>query len=108
MKRYDESRPRLDGEGRLQRTGLKSGEIARGVLLPALMIGFNNAVLAEASMSYLGIGVSAPDVSLGYMLKEAQSYMLGAPWYVLCVGFVIVLLILGVSMMGDGMGKGEI
>jgi ABC-type dipeptide/oligopeptide/nickel transport system permease subunit len=34
--------------------------------------------------------------------------MLGAPWYVLCVGFVIVLLILGVSMMGDGMGKGEI
>ena len=79
----------------------------RGVLLPALMIGFNNAVLAEASMSYLGIGVSAPDVSLGYMLKEAQSYMLTAPWYVLCVGLVIVLLILGVSMMGDGMGKGE-
>lgn len=79
----------------------------RGVLLPALMIGFNNAVLAEASMSYLGIGVSAPDVSLGYMLKEAQSYMLTTPWYVLCVGLVIVLLILGVSMMGDGMGKGE-
>ena len=79
----------------------------RGVLLPALMIGLNNAVLAEASMSYLGIGVSAPDVSLGYMLKEAQSYMLTAPWYVLCVGLVIVLLILGVSMMGDGMGKGE-
>lgn len=79
----------------------------RNVLLPALMIGFNNAVLAEASMSYLGIGVAAPDISLGYMLKEAQSYMLGAPWYVLCVGLVIVLLILGVSMMGDGMGKGE-
>ena len=79
----------------------------RDVLLPALMIGFNNAVLAEASMSYLGIGVSAPDISLGYMLKEAQSYMLTAPWYVLCVGLVIVLLILGVSMMGDGMGKGE-
>ena len=79
----------------------------RNVLLPALMIGFNNAVLAEASMSYLGIGVAAPDISLGYMLKEAQSYMLTAPWYVLCVGLVIVLLILGVSMMGDGMGKGE-
>ena len=79
----------------------------RGVLLPALMIGFNNAVLAEASMSYLGIGVSAPDISLGYMLKEAQSYMLTAPWYVLCVGLIIVLLILGVSMMGDGMGKGD-
>ena len=79
----------------------------RNVLLPALMIGFNNAVLAEASLSYLGIGVRSPDVSLGYMLSESQSYMLTAPWYVLCVGLVIVLLILGVSMMGDGMGKGE-
>lgn len=37
------------------------------VLLPALTIGFNNAVLAEASMSFLGIGVTPPDASLGYM-----------------------------------------
>lgn len=77
-----------------------------GVLLPALIIGFNNAVLAEASMSYLGIGVAPPDVSLGYMLSESQSYMIRAPWYVLCTGLVIVLLILGVSMMGEGLRKG--
>ena len=76
-----------------------------GVLLPALIIGFNNAVLAEASMSYLGIGVAPPDVSLGYMLSESQSYMIKAPWYVLCTGLVIVLLILGVSMMGEGLRK---
>lgn len=76
------------------------------VLLPALVIGFNNAVLAEASMSYLGIGVAPPDISLGYMLSESQSYMIKAPWYVLCTGLVIVLLILGVSMMGDGLEKG--
>ena len=79
---------------------------AWGVLLPALIIGFNNAVLAEASMSYLGIGVAPPDVSLGYMLSESQSYMIKAPWYVLCTGLVIVLLILGVSMMGEGLRKG--
>ena len=78
----------------------------RGVLLPALIIGFNNAVLAEASMSYLGLGVAPPDVSLGYMLSEYQSYMIKAPWYVLCTGLVIVLLILGVSMMGEGLRKG--
>ena len=78
----------------------------RGVLLPALIIVFNNAVLAEASMSYLGIGVAPPDVSLGYMLSESQSYMIKAPWYVLCTGLVIVLLILGVSMMGEGLRKG--
>ena len=77
-----------------------------GVLLPALIIGFNNAVLAEASMSYLGIGVAPPDVSLGYMLSESQSYMIKAPWYVLCTGLVIVLLILGVSMMGEDLRKG--
>ena len=77
-----------------------------GVLLPALIIGFNNAVLAEASMSYLGIGVAPPDVSLGYMLSESQSYMIKDPWYVLCTGLVIVLLILGVSMMGEGLRKG--
>ena len=79
-----------------------------GVLLPALIIGFNNAVLAEASMSYLGIGVAPPDVSLGYMLSESQSYMIKAPWYVLCTGLVIVLLILGVSMMGEGLQKGGV
>ena len=77
-----------------------------GVLLPALIIGFNNAVLAEASMRYLGSGVAPPDVSLGYMLSESQSYMIKAPWYVLCTGLVIVLLILGVSMMGEGLRKG--
>ena len=78
----------------------------RGVVLSALVIGFNNAVLAEASMSYLGIGVAPPDISLGYMLSESQSYMIKAPWYVLCTGLVIVLLILGVSMMGEGLRKG--
>lgn len=77
-----------------------------GVLLPAVMIGFNNAVLAEASMSYLGIGVAPPAVSLGYMLKEAQNYMLRAPWYVLGVGGAVVLLILGVSMLGDSLEEG--
>lgn len=73
------------------------------VVLPTLVIGFNNAVLAEASMSYLGIGVKPPDVSLGYMLSESQSYMSAAPWYMLFTGGTIVLLILGVSLIGEGL-----
>jgi len=44
------------------------------VLLPALTIGFNNAVLAEASMSFLGIGIQPPQASLGSMLKDSQNY----------------------------------
>ena len=97
---------RLMGAGHLRIMFLHILPNTRQVLLPTLVIGFNNAVLAEASMSYLGIGVAPPDVSLGYMLSESQSYMIKAPWYVLCTGLVIVLLILGVSMMGEGLRKG--
>ena len=72
------------------------------VLLSGLTIGFNNAVLAEASMSFLGIGVTPPDASLGRMLSESQSYLFTAPWYTVFPALVVVLLILGVGMIGEG------
>ena len=75
------------------------------VLLPALTIGFNNAVLAEASMSFLGIGVTPPDVSMGYMLAEAQGMFKSAPWYALSVGSVIALLVFGVGLIGEGLQR---
>jgi peptide/nickel transport system permease protein len=75
----------------------------RGVLLSAIAIGFNNAVLAEAGMSYLGIGVQPPDPSLGRMLSEAQTYLLSAPWFAVSAGAVIILLILGFSLLGEGL-----
>jgi peptide/nickel transport system permease protein len=80
------------------------------VLLSGLTIGFNNAVLAEASMSYLGLGVSPQDASLGRMLSEAQSYLFTAPWYTVCPAAVMILLILGVGMVGEGIRErmGEI
>ena len=96
---------RLMGAGHLRIMFLHILPNTRQVLLPTLVIGFNNAVLAEASMSYLGIGVKPPDVSLGYMLSESQSYMARAPWYMLTVGGVIVLLILGVSLLGEGLQR---
>jgi len=74
------------------------------VLLSTVAIGFNNAVLAEASMSYLGLGVQPPDPSLGRMLSEAQSYLLRAPWYALSVGVAIVLLVLGFGLISEGLG----
>jgi len=75
------------------------------VLLPTLSIGFNNAVLAEASMSYVGVGVQKPDTSLGGMLAEAQTYLGSAPWYALFTGLTIILLILGFSMLGEGLSR---
>lgn len=75
------------------------------VLLPAITIGFNNAVLAEASMSYLGVGVTPPDASLGYMLSEAQGMFTAAPWYAVGTGLVIVLLVFGVGLIGEGLQR---
>ncbi len=75
------------------------------VLLPAVTIGFNNAVLAEASMSYLSIGVMPPDASLGYMLSEAQGMFTAAPWYALSTGCAIVLLVFGVGLIGEGLQR---
>ena len=72
------------------------------VLLSGLTIGFNNAVLAEASMSYLGIGVTPPDTSLGRMISEAQSYFATSPWLILFPALVMILMILGVGMVGEG------
>lgn len=71
-------------------------------LLSGLTIGFNNAVLAEASMSFLGIGVTQPDVSLGRMLSEGQSYLLTAPWCTVFPALTVILLILGVGLLGEG------
>ncbi len=73
------------------------------VLVPTVMIGFNNAVLAEAGMSYLGIGVQPPDASLGRMLSEAQTYLFSHPSYALFPGLMIVVLVLGFSLLADGL-----
>ena len=75
------------------------------VLLPAVTIGFNNAILSEASMSFLGIGIQPPYASLGSMLSDSQTYLKSAPWYVLGTGAVIILLILGFSLLSEGLQK---
>ncbi len=71
-------------------------------LLSGLTIGFNNAVLAEASMSYLGIGVNAAEPSLGYLLKDGQGVLFTLPWCAVFPGLAAILLILGVSLLGEG------
>lgn len=76
---------------------------ARVSMLTAAAIGFNNAVLAEASMSYLGLGIQPPEPSLGRMLSEAQSYLFNAPWYAIFPGITIILIILGFSMVSEGL-----
>ena len=79
----------------------------RQVLLSSILIGFNNAVLAESSMSYLGIGVQPPQASLGRMLSEAQTYLLSKPSMALFPGLALVLLVLGFALLGEGISGGK-
>ena len=71
-------------------------------LMSSLMIGFNNAVLAEAGLSFLGIGAQPPRASLGQMLSDAQPYLLSIPLYVIAPGVVLILMVLGFSFLGEG------
>lgn len=71
-------------------------------LFVTITIGFNNAVLAEAGLSYLGIGIQPPDASLGSMLSDAQSFLFTAPWYAVMPGVTIVLFVLGFSLLAEG------
>lgn len=71
------------------------------VVNAALM--FGAAVLTEASLSYLGLGVPPPNASLGRLLQEAQGTVLVAPWAAIAPGAVIVLIVLGANFLADGL-----
>ena len=62
------------------------------------------AVLVEAGLSYLGLGVQPPTATWGTMLKNAQSYPSQAPWFVLAPGICLFLLVLTLNTFGDGLG----
>jgi peptide/nickel transport system permease protein len=61
------------------------------------------AVLIEAGLSYLGLGVQPPTATWGTILKAAQSYPRQAPWYVLAPGGAIFLLVLSLNTVGDAL-----
>ena len=59
------------------------------------------AILIEAGLSYLGLGVQPPTATWGTMLKAAQAYPNQAPWYVIAPGACIFLLVLALNLIGD-------
>ena len=74
-------------------------------ILASAAVGFNNAVIAEAGLSFLGLGVQPPNPSLGRMINEAGSFLLQAPWYAVFPGITIIILVLGVALISDGISK---
>lgn len=66
-------------------------------------IQFSLGILAEAALSYVGLGAQPPTPSWGYMLKEAQTLVTLAPHVALIPGLAIILTVLGLNLMGDGL-----
>ena len=60
-----------------------------------------SVMIAEASLSFLGLGIQAPNASWGAMLRDGVRYMLVAPHYVLIVGLSLMSLILAINLGGD-------
>lgn len=73
-------------------------------LLVQASTSFAAAILAEASLSYLGLGTQPPAASWGRMLKEAQSFAGLAPWAAIFPGLAIALTVLGFNRLGDNLG----
>ncbi|MEQ8194039.1 MAG: ABC transporter permease [Rhodospirillales bacterium] len=61
------------------------------------------AIIAEASLSFLGVGVPAPNPSWGLMISEGKSSMFFRPWLVVMPGIALFLVVVGINLMGDGM-----
>ena len=73
------------------------------VLIVQATIQFAVAILAEAALSYLGLGTQPPMPSWGRMLNEAQQLLFKAPLLALYPGLAIALSVLGLNLMGDGL-----
>ena len=61
------------------------------------------AILVEAALSFLGVGVRPPTPSLGLMLSDGRGFMLQAPWVVVFPGLAILVAVLGFNMIADGL-----
>ncbi|MCC7152173.1 MAG: ABC transporter permease [Rubrivivax sp.] len=72
-------------------------------LIVQASISFATAILAEAALSYLGLGTQPPRPSWGRMLSEAQTLLFQAPLLAVWPGVAIVLSVLGLNLMGDGL-----
>ncbi len=72
-----------------------------GPLVVEATFGLASAVVAEAGLSFLGIGVQPPDASWGTMIREGVRYVLVAPHLVLAPGLALSAVVLAVNLAGD-------
>jgi peptide/nickel transport system permease protein len=93
--------------------GARNGRILRRHVLPHLLpsaialatLNVSVAILLEAGLSYLGLGVQPPDPSLGSMLTDGRQYIFRADWLAIYPGVALLLLVLGINLLGDGISS---
>ncbi|TDC53121.1 ABC transporter permease [Jiangella ureilytica] len=73
------------------------------IIIVQVTLSLSWAVLTEASLSFLGLGTPPPAPSLGSMIFEARTLVTVAPWTMLAPGLVVVALIAGLNLLGDGL-----
>ena len=61
------------------------------------------AILLEAALSFVGLGVRPPTPSLGLMLSDGRGFLSQAPWVMMAPGAAIMLLVLSFNLVGDGL-----
>jgi len=74
-----------------------------GPIIVVATLGVAGAILAEASLSFLGLGAQPPTPSWGSMLSRGRAYIWSAPWLTFFPGLAISAAILGLNLMGDGL-----
>lgn len=101
----------LDFVAAARLAGLTKPRIALRHLLPNIAsliivqgtIQLSLGILAEAGLSYIGLGTQPPETSLGLMLRDAQSLFLIHPWLSLAPGLAIVIIVIALNIAGDGL-----
>ena len=76
---------------------------ALGSLLVAATIGVGGNMVAEAGLSFLGLGAQSPTISWGALLADGQSFLASAPWVAVFPGVALLLAVLGINLLGDGL-----
>jgi peptide/nickel transport system permease protein len=94
---------RASGKGSLRITTEHVLPNILSVLIVQATIQFALAILAEAALSYLGLGTQPPHPSWGRMLNEAQTLLFSAPSLAIYPGVAIALSVLGLNLLGDGL-----
>jgi len=94
---------RVAGKGRTRITAEHILPNIASLLIVQMTIQFALAILAEAGLSYLGLGTQPPDPSWGKMLNEAQTLMYLAPQLAIFPGLAIMVTVLGLNLLGDGL-----